>query len=42
MALKEVRSRVDARPWQMFDLYALKGWSAGQVAKALEVNVGRV
>ncbi len=42
MALKEVRSRVDASQWQIFDLYALKGWSAGEVARALGVNVGRV
>ncbi len=42
MALKEVRRKVDASQWQIFDLYALKGWSAGQVARALGVNVGRV
>jgi DNA-directed RNA polymerase specialized sigma24 family protein len=26
----------------MFDLYALKGWSASETAKAAGVNVGRV
>ena len=41
-AMARVKPKVDSKHWQMFDLYALKGWSVGEVAKALGVSVGRV
>jgi RNA polymerase sigma factor (sigma-70 family) len=41
-ACAKVNPQVDAKEWQMFDLYALKGWSAREVAKAVGVNIGRV
>jgi RNA polymerase sigma-70 factor (ECF subfamily) len=41
-ALARVKARVDARQWQIFDLYALKQWPVADVVKALGVNAGRV
>jgi RNA polymerase sigma-70 factor (ECF subfamily) len=41
-AIARVKERMDSKRWQMFDLYALKGWSVTDVAKALGVSVGRV
>lgn len=41
-ACERVKREVDARQWQIFDLYALKGWAARDVARALGVNLGRV
>jgi RNA polymerase sigma-70 factor (ECF subfamily) len=41
-ALARVKSRVDARHWQIFDLSALKQWPVGDVVKALGVSAGRV
>jgi len=41
-AVEKVKAQVDLKQWQMFDLYALKEWTAKDVAKALGVSVGRV
>jgi RNA polymerase sigma factor (sigma-70 family) len=41
-ALVRVKTRVDARQWQIFDLYALQEWPVTKVAKALGVSAGRV
>jgi RNA polymerase sigma-70 factor (ECF subfamily) len=41
-ALTKIKPQVKPKEWQMFDLYALKGWSPGDVADALGVSVGRV
>ena len=37
-AKDEVRSRVDPKTWQAFELYALQGRNADQVADLLELN----
>ena len=42
VACVKVKARVDPKEWQMFDLYALKGWSARDAARAVGVNIGRV
>jgi RNA polymerase sigma factor (sigma-70 family) len=41
-ALGRVKAQLDLKQWQIFDLYALKEWPVGEVARALGVNVGRV
>jgi RNA polymerase sigma-70 factor (ECF subfamily) len=41
-ALGRVKARVDARQWQIFDLYVLKQWPVADVAKTLGVSAGRV
>ena len=41
-ALGRVKEQVDLKQWQIFDLYALKEWKPGEVARALGVSVGRV
>jgi RNA polymerase sigma factor (sigma-70 family) len=41
-ALERVRSRIDERQFQIFDLYAVKGWSATEVAQTLRITVARV
>ncbi len=41
-ALARVKARVDSKQWQLFDLYALKEWSVGDVAKTFNVSVARV
>ena len=41
-ALARVKTRVDLKQWQIFDLYVLKEWSVPEVAKALGVGRGRV
>lgn len=41
-AIERVKGRVNLKQWQMFDLYVLKEWSAGEVAKALQVSRARV
>ena len=40
--MERVKTQVDSKQWQIFDLYALKEWSVKDVAKALGVSVGRV
>ena len=42
VALTNVRSRVKEEHYQMFDLYVVKQWSAGRVARTLEVSMGQV
>jgi len=41
-AMERVKHRVKAEHYQMFDLYAVKGWTASRVAEVLGVSVGRV
>jgi DNA-directed RNA polymerase specialized sigma24 family protein len=41
-ALEKVKAQVDAKQWQMFDLYALKEWTPREVARVMEVSVGQV
>jgi RNA polymerase sigma factor (sigma-70 family) len=41
-ACNRVKTQVDSKQWQIFDLYALKEWSVREVAKALNVSAGRV
>src|SRR5213078_4432328 len=41
-ALPIVKTQVDLKQWQMFDLYVLKEWTVRDVAKALGVSAGRV
>ena len=41
-ALEKVRPQVKAKQYQLFDLYAIKGWSVQKVARTLDVHVGQV
>ncbi|MBI3418252.1 MAG: sigma-70 family RNA polymerase sigma factor [Verrucomicrobia bacterium] len=41
-ALQLVRERIDERQFQVFDLYAVKGWPPGDVALTLGISVARV
>jgi RNA polymerase sigma-70 factor (ECF subfamily) len=41
-ALQHVRAVVDARQYQLFDLYVLKEWPVARVSQALQVNPARV
>jgi RNA polymerase sigma-70 factor (ECF subfamily) len=41
-ALERVKAQVEEKPFQIFDLYALQGWSAREVARSLGVSLGRV
>ena len=41
-ALERVKAQVEEKPFQIFDLYALQGWSARDVARSLGVSLGRV
>ncbi|MBN2506493.1 MAG: sigma-70 family RNA polymerase sigma factor [Verrucomicrobia bacterium] len=41
-ALDKVRPQLDAKQFQIFDLYALQGWSAREVARSLGVSIGQV
>jgi len=41
-ALERVKRRVDARQFQIFDLYCLESWPVLKVAQTLGVGVGRV
>ena len=41
-ALARVKRLVKPRQFQMFDLYALKQWPVGEVARALDVSIGQV
>jgi len=42
LALERVRGKIDERQFQIFDLYAVKGWSASDVAQTLRISVARV
>ncbi len=41
-ALERVKRQVTLKQYQMFDLYALKGWSAGETARSLNVSLALV
>src|SRR5262245_34214252 len=41
-AMEHLRGRIDERQFQAFDLYAVKSWPAGEVAKTLGISVGWV
>jgi len=41
-AMERIKEQANLRDCQMFDLYALRGWPAREVARTLGVNVGRV
>jgi RNA polymerase sigma factor (sigma-70 family) len=41
-AFERIKTQVDSKQWQIFDLYVLKEWSVREVAKALNVTVGSV
>lgn len=42
LALDRVRKMVSPRQYQLFDLYAVKGWSARRIACALGVNFAEI
>lgn len=42
VALDRVKQRVGAKQFQMFDLYAVKNWPVGEVARTLHANVAQV
>lgn len=41
-AIQRVKSRVSIEQFQMFDLFVLKGWPAGEVARTLGVTLGHI
>jgi RNA polymerase sigma-70 factor (ECF subfamily) len=41
-AIDRVRQRVGAKQFQMFDLYVLKGWPVGEVARSVKANIAQV
>ena len=41
-AFAKVKRRVNARQYQIFDLYVIKQWPVRKVASTLGVNTGRV
>lgn len=41
-ALERVKHQVSPRQFQIFDLYVLQNWPAGEVARTLRINVARV
>ena len=41
-ATVRAKRKVESRQWQIFDFYAVKGWSPEETAKAFEVTVGQV
>jgi RNA polymerase sigma-70 factor (ECF subfamily) len=41
-AVERVRSRIDARQFQIFDLHVMKNWPAEDVARTLEISLTRV
>jgi len=41
-AMAEVKERVGAKQFQMFDLYTLKAWPARDVARTLHVSIAQV
>ncbi|MCL4786092.1 MAG: sigma-70 family RNA polymerase sigma factor [Verrucomicrobia bacterium] len=41
-AIERVKQRVEAKQFQMFDLYVLKEWPVGEVARTLKANVAQV
>lgn len=41
-AIERVKRKVDPKHYQVFDLYVFKRWTVGRVAKALNINPGKV
>lgn len=41
-AIERVKQRVSAKQFQMFDLYVLKEWPVGEVARTLKANLAQV
>jgi RNA polymerase sigma-70 factor (ECF subfamily) len=41
-ALEQVRAKIEERQFQIFDLYVMKGWPPGEVAKTLGISIARV
>jgi RNA polymerase sigma-70 factor (ECF subfamily) len=41
-ALEHVKSQVNARQYQMFDLYVLQNWPVAEVARILRVSAAQV
>jgi RNA polymerase sigma-70 factor (ECF subfamily) len=41
-ALARIKAQVQEKPFQIFDLYALQGWSAREVARCLGVSLAQV
>lgn len=41
-AIERVKRKVDPKHYQIFDLYAVKGWPVMKVARTLKTNRGRV
>jgi RNA polymerase sigma factor (sigma-70 family) len=41
-AIERVKQRVGAKQFQMFDLYVLKEWPVGEVARTLKANIAQV
>ena len=41
-AMENVRAQVSSRQYQIFDLYATKGWSVREVSRTLHVNAAQV
>jgi RNA polymerase sigma-70 factor (ECF subfamily) len=42
LAVERVRSRINPKHYQMFDLYVIKQWPVREVARALHVSASRV
>src|ERR1043166_105662 len=41
-AIENVKGKVDAKQFQMFDCYAMRGWPVHEVAKNLQATVGKI
>lgn len=41
-AIEQVKHKVGARQYQLFDLYVIKGWTVDEVAKTLDVSRAQV
>lgn len=41
-AIERVKKKVDAKQYQVFDLYVFKNWPVTRVARALNINAGKV
>jgi RNA polymerase sigma-70 factor (ECF subfamily) len=41
-AIERVKQRVSAKQFQMWDLYVLKEWPAGEVARSVKANIAQV
>ena len=41
-AIERVKRKVDAKQYQVFDLYVFKHWPVARVARALNINPGKV